>query len=99
MLYRNETDVGTNRWLEVRIRATSNGARGGVSGRVVVKTGDLIQFKDISGGSSRSSQNELSARFGLGRWTGVEWVAAVWPNGEVMTATHVEGNRTIDLGR
>lgn len=98
MLYRNETDVGSNHWLDVRIRATTNGARGGVSGRVVVKTGDLIQFRDISGGSSRSSQNELSARFGLGQWTGVEWVAAVWPSGDVLTATHVEGNQTIELG-
>jgi len=97
MLYRNETDVGSNRWLEVRVRATGNGARGGINGRVAVRSGDLVQFKDITGGSSRASQNELSVRFGLGQWTGVEWVAVLWPNGEQMTATHVEGNRTLDL--
>ena len=97
MLYRNETDVGTARFIEVKVSARQGGSRGGVGGRVAIRAGELIQFRDISGGSSRASQSELSARFGLGQWTGVEWVAVLWSDGEVMTATHVEGNRTLTL--
>ncbi len=96
--YRNETDPGTARWLEVRVRQTpKTGAKGGVSARVVVKTGDLMQFRDIHGGSSRASQNATSARFGLGQYSGAEWVAVVWPDGRQLVVTGVEGNRVLEL--
>ncbi len=97
-LYRNETPFGTNRWLEVRIPETPRtGEKGGVSARVVVKTGGVVQFRDINGGSSRASQNATSVRFGLGQWTGAEWVAAIWPDGRELSAINVEGNRTLEL--
>jgi enediyne biosynthesis protein E4 len=97
-LFRNTTPVGSNGWLEVRIgRTPGTGEKGGVSARVVVKTGDLVQFRDINGGSSRGSNNATSARFGLGRWTGADWVAAIWPDGRELSALNVPGNREIVL--
>lgn len=97
-LYRNDTDHGTARWLEVRVPETPRtGERGGISARVVVKTGEVLRFRDIHGGSSRASQNAASARFGLGQWTGAEWVAAVWPDGRQLVVTGVEGNRVLEL--
>jgi hypothetical protein len=98
LLYRNVTDAGSNRWLEVVVdRAPGSQQRGGVSARIAVKTGDLIQFRDVTGGSSRASQNELSVRFGLGDWTGAEWVAALWPDGRQIVVRGVEGNRRLRL--
>jgi hypothetical protein len=97
-LFRNTTPVGSNGWLEVRIgRTPRTGEKGGVSARVVVKTGDLVQFRDINGGSSRGSNNATSARFGLGQWTGADWVAAIWPDGRELSALNVPGNREIVL--
>ena len=97
-LYRNDTDLGTNRWLQVRITdVPGTGANGGISGRVVVKTGDLLQFRDITGGSSRASQNAMSVRFGLGQWTGAEYVAVLFPDGRQRVVLGVEGNQIIDL--
>lgn len=97
-LYRNDTDLGTNRWLEVRVPTTPRtGAKGGISGRVLVKTGGLVQFRDITGGSSRASQNAMSVRFGLGQWTGAEWVAILWPDGRQMVVRNVEGNQVLNM--
>jgi len=97
-LYRNDTELGTNRWLEVRVPVTpGTGERGGISGRVVVKTGALAQFRDIVGGSSRASQNAMSVRFGLGQWTGAEWVAVLWPDGRQSVVINVEGNQVLDM--
>jgi hypothetical protein len=97
-LYRNDTDLGTNRWLEVRVPVTpGTGERGGISGRVVVKTGELAQFRDIAGGSSRASQHAMSVRFGLGQWTGAEWVAVLWPDGRQSVVVNVEGNRVVEM--
>ena len=97
-LFKNETSLGTQSYLEVRIgRTPRTGEKGGVSARVVVKTGDLVQFRDINGGSSRASTNATSARFGLGQWTGAEWVAAIWPDGRELSALNVPGNQTVVL--
>lgn len=97
-LYRNDTDLGTNRWLEVRVpQVPGTGARGGVTARIVVATGDLVRFRDITGGSSRASQSAHSARFGLGAWTGADWVAALWPDGRQVVVTGVEGDRVLEL--
>ena len=74
-LYRNETDQGTNGTLDVIVDRQAVGAR------IAVSTRDLVQFEDINGGSSRASNNELSARFGLGQYLGADWVAVLWPSG------------------
>lgn len=97
-LFRNDTDLGSQSWLEVRIgRTPRTGEKGGISARVVVKTGDLVQFADIEGGAGKSSSNAISARFGLGQWTGADWVAAIWPDGRELSALNVPGNRTLVL--
>ena len=77
VLHRNTTDVGDRAGLEVRV------AGGGVGTRVAVATPDgLVQFRDVVGGSSRASVNDLSARFGLGGYDGADWVAVFWPDGQ-----------------
>ena len=97
-LFRNDTNLGSNRWLEVKVPVTPNtNERGGISGRVVVKTGDLVQFRDITGGSSRASQNAMSVRFGLGQWTGAEWVGVLWPDGRQTVVKGVEGNQILEI--
>lgn len=95
-LYRNTTDTGSNRWLEVVVPvAPDTGAAGGATARVLVKTGDLVQFREIYGGSSRASQNALSARFGLGDWSGADYVAVQWQTGAQTVVTGVEGNQRL----
>jgi len=97
-LYRNMTDTGTRGWLHVSVAAAPGGGRGGVGARVAVKTGDLIQFDDIKGGDSRASQSELSTRFGLGHWTGAEWVAVLWPDGRARVLRNVPANMHVRVG-
>jgi len=97
-LFRNDTDPGTARWLHVEVPSSpSREERGGVSGRVVVKTGDVVRYRDLQAGSSRASMNEMSVRFGLGHYTGADWVAVLWPNGRISTVTGVEGNQKIQM--
>ena len=97
-LYRNETNVGSNNWLHVKVRVPDGPeSRDGIGARIGVKTGDLIQFRDIKGGSSRASQNELSVRFGLGNYTGAEWVAVMWPSGRQIIVSGVEGGQQLVL--
>lgn len=97
-LFRNDTERGTARWLEVRVTERPiTGARGGVAGRVVVETPEVTLWRDLTAGSSRASQSALSARFGLGQFTGAERVAVVWPDGSSLVVVGVEGNQTLTL--
>jgi hypothetical protein len=97
-LYRNTTEVGSNRWLEVHVSAApGNGTAGATTARVFVKAGPLLQFREIYGGSSRASQNAQPARFGLGQRTGADWVAVQWPDGREIIVRNVEGNQRLVL--
>jgi enediyne biosynthesis protein E4 len=96
VLYKNETEVGTGRWLHVEVaRAPNGGNLRAIGARVLVKTGELVQFRDLTAGSSRASQNEHTVRFGLGEWSGAEWVAVQWPSGAQKVVRNVEGNRRV----
>jgi hypothetical protein len=64
---------------------------------VVVATGELLQFRDVTGGSSRASQNELVVRFGLGDFRGADWVAVLWPTGRQALVTNVTGGGVVVL--
>ena len=94
-LFRNDTDRGSNRWLHVVVPGAGEG--GGVSARVVVRTGDDIWYRDLRAGSSRASMNELSVRFGLGAWSGADMVAVVWPDGRQTVLTNVAGDEVLEV--
>ncbi|HHO51169.1 MAG TPA: hypothetical protein ENK18_09935, partial [Deltaproteobacteria bacterium] len=97
-LFRNDSDRGSNHWLEVRVPSVpGTGALGGVSGRVVVQTPDRTWFTDITAGSSRASQNAMSARFGLGPWDGATWVAVLWPDGRQSVVVNVPGDQVLQM--
>ena len=97
-LYRNDTDRGTNHYLHVRVPVTpGTGEFGGVTGRVVVKTGGEVQFRDLQAGSSRASMNEMTVRFGLGQHTGADWVAVLWPDGRTSAVYNAEGNQVLEM--
>lgn len=97
-LYRNETDLGTAGWLDILLRPSDGPESSeGIGARIAVQTGDITQFDDVTGGSSRASQNEHGVRFGLGQWDGVESVAVLWPTGRQTVLTGVEAGQRLVL--
>lgn len=92
----NETERAGRHWLEVRVDATpGTGERGGIGARVVVSTPGGLQFRDLTGGASRASQNALAVRFGLGPWDGADWVVVVWPDGRQVAYTRVAADQAL----
>ncbi len=98
VLYRNETDQGTHGALDIVVRPSPEAEPGGgVGARVAVSTGELLQFRDISGGSSRASQTELTVRMGLGQVRGADWVAVLWPSGRQAVVRNVGAGQRLHL--
>jgi hypothetical protein len=97
-LYRNETDPGTAGFIHVVVGAPPSGvgSSSGVGARVVVAAGDVLRFRDVTAGSSRASQNEVSVRLGLGQVRGADWVGIVWPNGEQRVFINVAAGSTLE---
>ncbi|MCH9685651.1 MAG: CRTAC1 family protein [Deltaproteobacteria bacterium] len=98
VLYRNETILGTHGTLDIVVTPRpEDQPGGGVGARVAVATGDLIQFRDITAGSSRASQTEQTIRMGLGQYRGADWVAVLWPNGRQAAVRNVGAGQRLQL--
>lgn len=96
VLYRNETELGTHGWLDIIVNAPlTDEPNGGVGARVGVGVGDDVLFLDVTAGSSRASQNELTSRFGLGQFSGARWAAVLWPSGRQRVVRGVPANQRL----
>lgn len=83
-LYRNNGN--SNAWLTLKLEGRrSNRAAIGAKVRLkaTIRGRELWQLREISGGGSLGSQNDLRAGFGLGDATNVDMVRVEWPNGIV----------------
>jgi enediyne biosynthesis protein E4 len=76
----NRNDNANHRVLFKLEGAKSNKAA--IGARVTVKSGTLVQFSEVRGGSSYLSQNDLRLHFGLGSNDKMGKVTIRWPNGE-----------------
>jgi len=75
----NRTESANHAVLFRLVGTKSNKAA--IGARVTVTAGDLVQFNEVSGGSSYLSQNDLRLHFGLGPHTVMDSVAVSWPSG------------------
>jgi hypothetical protein len=97
-VHHDETEVGGRHWLTVDVPETpETGERGGIGARVVVKVGGTLQFRDLTGGSSRASENALSVRFGLDGWDGADVVFVAWPDGRTRSYVNVPADAVLHV--
>lgn len=97
-LYRNETELGTHGTLDVVVAPSpEDEPTAGIGARVAVATGELLQFRDVTAGSSRASQTELSVRLGLGQYLGADWVAVLWPSGRQVVVRNVAAGQRLHV--
>ena len=88
--------AGSNRHLRVRLAGTG-GNRLAIGARVRVRTGDLLQLREVHSGGSYLSQSELVLHFGLGAHDTADWVEVRWPSGQVSVLTDVPAGQQVLL--
>jgi hypothetical protein len=86
----NRSDNTNHRVLFKLVGTKSNKAA--IGARVTVKSGTLVQFSEVRGGSSYLSQNDLRLHFGLGSNDKMDEVNIHWPNGETEVLRDVEAD-------
>ncbi|NKB65855.1 MAG: T9SS type A sorting domain-containing protein [Candidatus Latescibacteria bacterium] len=92
-LYRNRGNA--NHWLHLDLVGVQSN-RSALGARVLARTGDRRQMRQLVGGTS-DSQSELGIHFGLGTHTRVEQLEIVWPSGQVDILTDIAADQRIRL--
>ena len=95
VLLRNEGG-NRNNWLHVKLIGTK-GNHDAVGARIRLKAGDRIQLREINAGASYLSFNSLTAEFGLGQETTVDWIEVIWLGGDTERFTGVGVNQRVVL--
>ncbi|MCP4871340.1 MAG: CRTAC1 family protein [Proteobacteria bacterium] len=95
-LYRNDS-ANTRAWLSVKLSATtSNGSAIGTLIRATTDDG-VMRMRQVKGGSSAHSQDELVMHFGLGEIERIETLEILWPSGIVDVMTEVERDQLVEV--
>ena len=98
VFYRNDNNNG-NAYLRIKtVGSESN--RDGINAKIIIDPDDSItgdeQFREIDGGSNYLSQNEMTAHFGLGDFTGmIDHITIHWPSGTVQQFFDVSANQVL----
>lgn len=85
-----------NNWLHVELIGT-NANRNAVGAKILVKTVNQTQMREIYAGDSYMSFNSFIAEFGVGSATQVESLQVIWSNGDTQTLHNVPTNQRLRI--
>jgi hypothetical protein len=94
-LLRNENHTKNN-WLVVKTVGTKSN-RDGIGTRVILKSGELRQIREVKAGSSYQSQNDLRLHFGLGKAARIDRLELHWPSGTVDALQNIKANQVLTI--
>ncbi len=92
-LFRNRGNA--NHYLRVELVGIKS-SRNGIGARIVATAGDLVQTRQIIGGTG-VTQDEMIAHFGLGAQQRVERLEVFWPSGQVDMLENLAADQKIRL--
>jgi len=94
-LLKNQSDAG--HWVQISLKGTTSN-RNGVGSRVTLETaGNKRQIREITAGRGFSSQDEMTAHFGLGDNTGPVTIEVRWPSGRRTRQVVSKVDRLIEI--
>ncbi|MDP6047515.1 MAG: CRTAC1 family protein [Phycisphaerae bacterium] len=94
-LLRNDSPK-TNRWLTVDCKLPG-GKSDAVGARVTVKTGSLVQIRDLIPVTGYLSQSDPRAHFGLGKAKAADSVEIRWPDGRKTQLKNVRSDQILKV--
>ncbi|MFT4940685.1 MAG: hypothetical protein ACI88A_003743 [Paraglaciecola sp.] len=94
-LYRNDT-ADQGHWIQVRLKAAiSNGSA--IGAKINLRTPEGRQMRQVKGGSSTHSQNEMITHFGLNTITEVQQIRVSWPSGVQDTLVNIAADQVVTI--
>lgn len=90
-LVSNET-TPVQHWVAIRLIGISS-SRDASGARVLVRTKSGIQSRQVKGGGSYASTNDIWLHFGLGKSPEIEEIEIIWPSGKTLKLVGVTADR------
>ncbi|MCH8929089.1 MAG: VCBS repeat-containing protein [Candidatus Marinimicrobia bacterium] len=81
-----------NDYITIRLKGTFSN-RSGIGAKIKVKSGSIVQTKEVTAGASFASMNTLDIGFGLKNVDLIDKITVYWPSGNVQVLTGVFPNQ------
>lgn len=94
-LLRNEDNTGNN-WLQVSLHGIQSN-RDGIGARLILASTTIKQVKEVKGGMSYQSAQDLRIHFGLGSHTKIDSLEIIWPSGIVDKLENLTTNQFLTV--
>ena len=97
-LLRNNTieSKNSNNWLQIKLNGTKKN-RNAIGTKILLKTANTNQIREIYAGESYMSSNTFIAHFGLGKSTKVDSIQVTWTNGKTLSLNDININQQIEI--
>ncbi len=97
LLRNNAIDLSnSNNWLHVKL-VGANPNRNAIGAKILLKTEETTQGREIYAGESYMSANSFIAEFGLGKALQVKILQITWPNGKTQMLENISVNQKIEI--
>ncbi len=83
-------------WTLLKLKGKRSN-RSAIGARAYVRTGTLVQMREVQSGGSYQSQNDLRLHFGLGSHDVMDQILIRWPGGKEKDLTNVAANRILEI--
>jgi hypothetical protein len=94
-LFRNDT-IGTGNWLKLRLVGVQSSTEA-IGTLVRIQADGLAMMRQVKGGSSAHSQDDLVVHFGVGSASSIGEVEIPWPSGTVDVLNNVALNQVLTV--
>lgn len=94
-LYKNNHETNY-KWFILKLQGTTTN-RSAIGSRVIVKTGNVTQIREVEGGSGGKGMNSLPVEFGLKQAAIIDSVIVKWQSGLVQTFVNIPVNQNLTL--
>jgi len=85
-----------NHWIKLRLLGNASN-RDAIGARVTVKSGQLVQSDQVSGGGSYLASSDTRLNFGMGERNHVDSIEIRWPSGVVQRVMKPEINQILTV--
>lgn len=93
-LYQNSGN--RNHWIRLKLQGVYSN-RSAIGAKVILISGDKLQYREVNAQSGYSGQNDLTVHFGLGKTTEIDEIRIIWPSGVVQVMKNLEADQYLEI--
>ena len=83
-------------WILLKLKGRKSN-RSAIGARAIVKTGALVQIREVKSGGSYQSQSDLRLHFGLGTHQRIDELKIRWTDGHFQVLKDVSANQVLTV--